>query len=68
VDFVCLPRPLLEELITLWDQVQSISLMLPQQARHLIHCVDDKVAKIRGQEGDTSTTGSDSAESQSTGW
>ena len=51
----------------LWDQVQSISLMLPEQARHLIHCVDDKLAKIRGQEGNTPTTGSDSAASQSAG-
>ena len=45
--FVRLPRPLLDEFITLWDQVQSISPTLPEQARHLIHRVDDKVAEIR---------------------
>ena len=47
--FVRLPRPLLEEFITLWDQVQSISPTLPEQARHLIQRVDDKVAEIRSQ-------------------
>ena len=67
MDFVRLPRTLLEEFIMLSDQVQSISPMLPEQARHLIHQVDDKVAKIRSQASDTPTTGSDSAESQSTG-
>ncbi|KAK2546676.1 hypothetical protein P5673_033712 [Acropora cervicornis] len=64
--FVRLPRPLLEEFITLWDQVQSISPTLPEQARHLIHRVDDKVAEIRSQASDTPTTGGDGVESQST--
>ena len=49
MDFVRLPRPLLEEFITLWDQVQFISATLPEQARHLIHRLDDKVAEIRSQ-------------------
>ena len=65
--FVRLPRPLLDEFITLWDQVQSISPTLPEQARHLIHRVDDKVAEIRSQASDTPTTGGHGAESQSTG-
>ena len=67
MDFVRLPRPLLEEFITLVDQVQSISPTLPAQARHLIHRVDDEVAEIRSQASGTPTTGSDGAESQSTG-
>ena len=54
----------MEEFITLWDQVQSISPTLPEQARHLIHCSDDKVAEIRSQASDMPTAGSDCAESQ----
>jgi len=64
--FVPLQRPFLEEFIRLWHQVQSISPTLPEQARHLIHRVDDKVAKIRSQASDKPTTGGDDAESQST--
>ena len=60
MDFVRLPRPLLQEFITLWDQVQSLSPTLPEPARHLIHRVDDKVTEIMSQ-------ASDGAESQSTG-
>ena len=67
MDFVRLPRPLLEEFITLWDQLQFISATLPEQARHLIHRLDDKVAEIRSQASDTPTTGSDGAESKSRG-
>ena len=65
--FVRLPRPLLEEFITLWDQVQSIPPTLPEQARHVIHRSDDKVAEIRSQASDMPTAGSDGAESQNTG-
>ena len=65
--FVHMLGPFLEEFISLWDQVQSISPTLPEQGRHLIHRVDDKDAEIRSQASDTPTTGDDGAESQSTG-
>lgn len=58
--------PFLEEFISLWDQVQSISPTLLQQPSHLIHRVDDKVAEIRSQASDRPTTGDYGAESQST--
>ena len=51
--FVRLAGPFLEEFISLWDQVQSISPTLPEQARHLIHRVDDKDAEIRSKASDT---------------
>lgn len=58
--------PFLEEFISLWDQVQSISPTLLQQPSHLIQRVDDKVAEIRSQASDRPTTGDYGAESQST--
>ena len=67
MDFVHLLRLFLEGFITLWDQVQSISPTLPEEARHLIHCVHDKATEIRSQASGMPTAGSDSAESQSTG-
>lgn len=58
--------PFLEEFISLWDQVQSISQTLPEQAKHLIHPVDDKVAEIRSPASEKPMRGDDGEESQST--
>ena len=46
MDFVYLPKFLLEEFIALWRQVESISPTFSESAKILLNQVRDKIAEI----------------------